>query len=1372
MTKPQTENTEQLADILGILVDEYLERITRGERPDIEDYTRRHPEMADVIRQSLQALNVIENTLSSGGMTPNDVEPQSQKRLGDFRIFRELGRGGMGVVYEAEQISMGRTVALKVLPFAAVMDEKAITRFKNEARAAGTLHHPNIVPVYSVGNERGVYYYAMALIEGITLAQVIRELHVRLLRNAPSAGNDFRLDEVVAVAANTNHTAAKGSEPLDVTTDHGTRSSVPHEGADDRPTAREIQAAVSTRRSSFDQRFFQQVARIGIQAAEALHHAHEHGIVHRDIKPGNLMVDPSDKLWVTDFGLARISTDAAVTMTGDLIGTLRYMAPEQALAKRIVVDHRADIYSLGVTLYELLTLQPVFDGENREMLLKQLAFEDPKPLRKLNPAVPTDLDTIVTKAMSKNPDERYATARDLADDLQAYLDEQSIKARPPTLAQRVARWSRRHRPVVASASVIISLFTVGLAISNVMVTRERDEKVRALVDLRGALTEKEAAMELATTKANIATTVNEFINSDLLGAADPHAQPNRDLRVRQVLDRAAENFEDRFQDQPLVGAAIRQTLGKTYSALGEFEPAERHLEVSRSLFLQQLGPAHADTLRVECDLAWLYHDRGQYQRSRELNQSVLERACTALGMEDEISLRAKQALADLCRHEGHYQEAEKLIREVLEIQHRVLGPEHRDTLAAMINLANSIMDQRRYADGEKLLKEIIEICRRKFRPDHPKTLGAMHNLTIAIMRQERYVEAESLVRELLDIERQVLGPEHPSTLEALNTLARTAYLQGRFAEAEEQNWDLIRIKRTVLGPHHRSTLGTTANLAEAIGRQGRFFESESIYREILEIMPSAFGPEHPFTLTTRFNLAHTIRHRSRDAEAEQLFREVLDSQRNVIGPEASDTLATMHDLAFQLKQQGRLEEAARDFRLVFDACRSGLGLEHRHTFSALGNLIEILTKLKREQESLELTEEVLNAARRDLGTSHSTTMKYQDKRASVVSSYSWRLATDADSSQRDPKRAVELAQEATQLMPDDANHWDNLGVANFRAGRWKEAVESLEKANRMKSGGDLEHRMFLAMAYWQLDQRQTVSELYTQGAVWMEANHRQDELWNRIRDEAERMLGLTNQDRVERINRYYAETRLDDPEFFAGRGMWRQSQGDQQSALTDLRQAVQKNRTKLSIWNAWSESAWAHHRSRNWVGAEVDARLAAQLASDKPNLLIRITPLFLLAGKPSDYRSVCELSMGKWEHLSDADLLLVARMCTLDPVLPDDPDRLLRLVEKAVKVWPEGNGHLLARAHYRVGHFEKAVEILTSPESPTEWLAQLDLAIAHHLAGHHDEARTWWENADASRAKNDSSQTSVRTEKDILLGIETGILFHEARRLITGANSP
>ncbi len=341
------------------------------------------------LRPMIEMLDRVGARLGVTGARPLGLELEGS--LGDFAIVRVAGRGGMGVVYEAVQKSLQRRVALKVLPPAFADDPRRVRLFQVEAQAAAGLQHPHIVPVYLVGSEGELHYYAMQFIEGRTLAEVIAA------STADTGGGD-RLDP-------------------DLTSPR-------------------------------------MAAELGRQAALALQAAHEQGITHQDVKPSNLLVDDSGWLWVGDFGLARIGGQANPTFSGAVLGTLRYMSPEQASGARVVVDHRADVYALGATLYELITGQPAFDGDDRLELLRRIAGDEPRPPRRINFAIPRDLETIVLKAMAKEPGERYATALDLADDLDRFLQGRPILGRPPSAIDRAAKWARRNRSAAAAAMIV------------------------------------------------------------------------------------------------------------------------------------------------------------------------------------------------------------------------------------------------------------------------------------------------------------------------------------------------------------------------------------------------------------------------------------------------------------------------------------------------------------------------------------------------------------------------------------------------------------------------------------------------------------------------------------------------------------------------------------------------------------------------------------------------------------------------------------------------------------------------------------------------------------------------------------------------------
>jgi WD40 repeat protein/serine/threonine protein kinase len=440
-------------------MESYTSALQRGERPDRAAFLADLPDdVAGALGVCLDGLELVHAAApalsGSDGSLPLPDGAIPAQPLGDFQLLREIGRGGMGIVYEAIQLSLGRPVALKVLPFAATMDPRQLQRFRHEAQAAAMLHHANIVPVFGVGCERGVHYYAMQLIKGNSLAAMIDELRGEVGKKDDREGMK---DESEA------------------------RSADLHSSLIPRPSSTPTVpvAALTTQRTRRDRVHHRHIAELIAQAAEALEYAHTMGVVHRDVKPANLLLDEAGHLWVTDFGLAKLDAAVGMTVSGDLIGTLRYMSPEQALARHGLVDHRTDVYSLGATLYELLTLRPAVDGQDKRELLYKIAFEEPVALRKLDKSIPAELETVTLKCLAKSSSERYATAQQLADDLRQWLADQTIKAKPPTLTERVRRWARRHRPVAwavgASVLVILVLSVIALAVGNTLIKHEQKQ---------------------------------------------------------------------------------------------------------------------------------------------------------------------------------------------------------------------------------------------------------------------------------------------------------------------------------------------------------------------------------------------------------------------------------------------------------------------------------------------------------------------------------------------------------------------------------------------------------------------------------------------------------------------------------------------------------------------------------------------------------------------------------------------------------------------------------------------------------------------------------------------------------------------------------
>lgn len=483
MTDPEASR-----DLLDEVAEEFAARYRRGERPSLTEYIGRYPELADDFRDLFPTLVALEDyrPLSSVESSATSRAPAGDSpvpQLGEYRIVREIGRGGMGIVYEAEQLSLGRRVALKLLPPALVAHPRKVERFRREAQAAARLHHTNIVPVFGVGQDGGTQYYVMQYIEGRSLDLVLDELRRLRDESAARAGlPEDRTDPARGFrASRPTASPIDNAPPVDVARSLWTgrflsvdQQDVPSSGEVDRadlegeatpqpdpapnlPTTSLAGAASSGLLSDPRRLYARSVVRIGVQVADALAYAAAQGVLHRDVKPSNLLLDLFGRVWLTDFGLAKATETLDLTHTGDLFGTLRYLAPERFQGQ---ADVRSDVYALGLTLYEMLTLRPAFGGEAEEQVIRQITEVGPPRLQEVDPDLPRDLTTIVHKAIARDPRDRYQSAAMLAEDLRRFLDDRPITARRASAAERGWRWCRRNPGVAASVgSAALALVT-------------------------------------------------------------------------------------------------------------------------------------------------------------------------------------------------------------------------------------------------------------------------------------------------------------------------------------------------------------------------------------------------------------------------------------------------------------------------------------------------------------------------------------------------------------------------------------------------------------------------------------------------------------------------------------------------------------------------------------------------------------------------------------------------------------------------------------------------------------------------------------------------------------------------------------------------
>jgi len=877
------------------------------------------------------------------GIEQDPAAPVRPATIGRYRILRLIGEGGMGAVYEAEQDSPRRTVALKIIR-PAMASPDLLRRFEQESQALGRLQHPGIAQIYEAGTMDLGFgpqpYFAMEFIRGLSP------------RNH----------------AETHH--------------------------------------LTTRER------LQMMAKI----CEGVHHAHQRGLIHRDLKPGNILIDETGQPKILDFGVARVTdSDARATLQtnmGQLIGTLAYMSPEQALADPLDIDTRSDVYSLGVILYELLAGRlPYTVSKKVHEAIQAIREEDPARLSAANRTYRGDIETIVAKALEKDRARRYASAAQMAADIQRYLNDEPIVARPPSSSYQLRKFARRNRSLVAGIAAVFVVLVAGVAAfawQAAQATRERDHALKAeeqtrqhleralraeqaaSLDRNRAVTAEEqtrgerdnavAERQRADTETDTARALNDFLRENLLripmttniyfgttlgepirppiiGAPMPNVfvKLNPNLTFREVLDRAAANIAGKFDSRPLVEAGLRESISDSYYSLGVYAEAQSQLERAVELRRRAQGRAHPDTLKALRALLQL-NAQALFLTQPELEallKKIVDIENQTLGKEDPEALKNTDSLAGLYLRDEKFPQAEALLLKLVAVRSRLPGKPDLTSVRSMILLIEAYEKQGKSEQARQLTEKLEAVFR---------VLGEKNDITQAGLRMlftfyldnfPKRPEVETLHNRTL--ESTLSGISSLSGTEALSAMISLVqeYQQMGKSEQADQLSVIVEARLRALGGNnpmmmigvinsfklktHRSLpdlvdlvntalprpeteslrdIATIRQVARAYYDLGKYQEAENLYTRALVVSGRLLSKEDPDSLAVKLVLAGLYVLEGKHDLAEEGFKELLDINRRASGPEARTTLLTTTLLGWSRLHQQRYAEVEVDLREV------------------------------------------------------------------------------------------------------------------------------------------------------------------------------------------------------------------------------------------------------------------------------------------------------------------------------------------------------------------------------------------------------------------------------------------------------------------------